>query len=317
MKKKNLTFKTSLSFDVDNHFSFEKTFYSPSRFLSKLELYDENKSCYYLPLNLGFVKLGLKYYMCCKQLCVDIYSENKLNQDTLKKVEKEFSFRLALDDNYSQFYTKYANDEYLKDIINRNMGKQNIIICSLYENLIICVFLQNATVQRTISMCQNMLEKYGTLLCFDNIELYAMWKPEELKATDEELRALKLGYRTKNILRITEYFIKNRVSESELREMPTDKLEKELLKIYGVGKQTVFYIIGRPEYLKHIPLWERKILSKYLFNKELCEEKNLIDWFHTRYGQWCGMVLSLIFENIFYQHKKKPFPWLKKIMREK
>ena len=54
-----------------------------------------------------------------------------------------------------------------------------------------------------------------------------------------------------------------------------------------------------------------------VYNKELCEEKYLIDWFHTRYGQWCGMALSLIIEDIFYQHKNKPFSWLKKIMREK
>lgn len=317
MKKKYLKFKTTLSFDVDDQFLFEKTFYSPSRFSSKLELYDKNKGCYYLPLNLGFIKLGLKYYMCCKQLCVDIYSEKKMNQDTLEKVKEEINFRLSLDNNYSQFYTKYANDKFLKDIINRNRGKQKISIYSLYENLMVSVFLQNATVQRTINMCQNMLEKYGTLLYFDNIELYAMWTPEELEATDDELRALKLGYRSKNILRITEHFIKNKVTESELRKMTTNKLEKELLKIYGVGKQTVFYIIDRPEYLKHIPLWERKILSKYLFNKELCEEKYLIDWFYTRYGQWCGMALSLIIEDIFYQHKNKPFSWLKKIMREK
>ncbi len=317
MKKKNLKCKTTLSFDVDEQFSFEKTLYSPSRFPSRLEFYDKNNPCYYLPLNLEFIIVGVKYYMCGKQLCADIFSENELSIEELKKGEKEIRFRLSLDNSYSHFYSKYENDEYLKDIVNRNRGKHKIKIYSLYENLMVSVFLQNATVQRTIRMCQNMLEKYGTLLCFDGIKIYAMWRPEEFEATDEELRALKLGYRSKNILRITEHFIKNKVAESELREMPTDKLEKELLKIYGVGKQTVFYTIGRPEYLKHIPLWERKILSKYLFDRELCEEKTLVDWFHTRYGQWCGMALSLIFEDIFYQHKNKPFPWLKIIMREK
>ncbi|NQE52663.1 hypothetical protein C5S29_03645 [ANME-1 cluster archaeon GoMg3.2] len=317
MNKKNLKYRETMSVIVDEHFSFEKTFFSPSRFPSKLELYNKNKGCYYLPLNLGFIKLGLKYYMCHKQLCVDIFSERELSKDSLIIAKKEIKYRLSLNNNYSQFYSKYENDRYLKDIINRNREKQKFRMYSLYENLIVSTFLQNATVQRTIKMCQNMLERYGTLLCFNGIELYAMWRPEELKATDEELRALKLGYRSKNILRITEHFINNEINESELREMPTDKLEKELLEIYGVGKQTVFYLIDRPEYLKHIPLWERKILSKYLFDKELVEEKILIEWFHTQYGQWCGMALTLIFEDIFYQHKKKPFPWLKKIMREK
>ncbi len=317
MKKKNLKFEITLKFDVDSLFLFEETFYSPSRFPSKLELYDKDKSCYYLPLNLGFIMLGLKYYMCGKQLCLDIYSEYKLDEKTLKKVEEEIRSRLALDKDYSEFYTKYAHDKFLKNVIKRNQGRLKVSIYSLYENLIVSVFLQNATVQRTISMCQNMLEKYGTLLCFAGTELYAMWRPGELKATDEELRALKVGYRAKNILRITEHFAQNKIDEPGLRKLSTEKLEKELLKIYGVGKQTVFYIIGKTEYLKHIPLWERKILSKYIFDKDLCDEKFLVNWFREQYGQWCGLALSLIFEDIFYQHKEKPILWMKEIMREK
>ena len=143
-----------------------------------------------------------------------------------------------------------------------------------------------------------------------------MWRPEDLRATDEELRELKVGYRAESILRITEHFVNDSVSESTLRELPTDKLEKELLKIYGIGQQTVFYVIGRAEYLKHISLWERKILSKYIFDEELCEEKYLVNWFHEQYHQWCGLAFSLIFEDIFFQHRAKPFPWLKRIMRE-
>jgi len=213
--------------------------------------------------------------------------------------------------------SRLGREAWLGFVIRRNRGARSFNIYSLYEELIIPVLLQNCTVQRTISMCENMLSKYGTLLYFDKIELYAMWRPEDLNATEEELRKLKVGYRAKNILRITEHFVTNKVSEKELRKLSTDKLEKELLKIYGVGKQTVFYIIDRADYLKHISLWERKILSKYIFDKELCDEKYLVDWFHKRYHQYCGMAFSLIFEDIFFQHKIKPFNWLKKIMREK
>ena len=124
----------------------------------------------------------------------------------------------------------------------------------------------------------------------------------------------------KNSLKITDFFVRNRISDEQLHELSTEILEKELLKIYGVGKQTVFYLLdgyfGRCEYLKHIPLWERKILSQYLFNKELCEEKYLVNWFKVRYGDWCGYALNEIFIDIFYQHKKKPFDWLSKIQRE-
>jgi 3-methyladenine DNA glycosylase/8-oxoguanine DNA glycosylase len=316
MKKFVLRVKKKITFDIDDQFNFERTFYSASRFDSKLELYIKEQSVYYLTMNPGYVMLGLKYYIFNGKLCVEIFSNQKLSKDVLGKIKEELTYRLSLENNGNVFYKKYSKDKLLKTVLKRNRGKGAFKMYSLYEELIISVFLQNTTVQRTISMCQNMLSKYGTLLCFDKIELYAMWRPEDLHATDEELRRLKVGYRAKIILRITEHFINNNFSEAELRKLSTDKLEKELLKIYGVGKQTVSYIIGRAEYLKHIPLWERKILSKYIFDKELCEEKHLIAWFHEKYHQSCGLAFSLILEDIFFQHKKVPFPWLKKIMRE-
>lgn len=317
MKKLALRAKKNITFDIDDQFNFEKTFYSPSHFEAKLDLYKKDQSVYYLTMNLGHTILGLKYYIFSGKLCVEIFSEQKLSKDVLEKTKEELMVRLSLDNNDAVFYKKYSKDRLLKSVLNKNRGKRIFKMYSLYEELIISVFLQNCTVQRTISMCQNMLSQHGTLLCFDKIELYAMWRPEDLRTTDEELRELKVGYRAKNILRITEHFVNNNVSETELRRLSTDKLEKELLKIYGIGKQTVFYIIGRAEYLKHISLWERKILSKYIFDKELCEEKHLVNWFHEQYQQWCGLAFSLIFEDIFFQHKNKPFPWLKKIMREK
>ena len=317
MKKLALRTKAKLSFDIDDQFNFEKTFFSPSHFEAKLDLYKKEPSVYYLTMNLCHMMLGLKYYIFNGKLCVEIFSEKELSKDIFGKIKKELTVRLPLDSNDDDFYNKYANDKFLGPVLKRNIGAKPFKMYSLYESLIISTLLQNCTVQRTISMCENMLSQYGTLLCFDKIKLYAMWRPEDFRATDRELRELKIGYRAKNILRITEHFVKSKISERELRKLSTDKLEKELLKIYGVGKQTVFYIIDRAEYLKHISLWERKILSKYIFDKELCEEKYLVDWFHKRYHQWCGRAFSLIFEDIFFQHRNKPLPWLKKIMREK
>lgn len=319
MRKKKLKFKTVVKFQINDPFSFEKTFFKPSHFASKLELF--NKNCYYTTLTLKKKTFGLKYLMQRKKLILEVYSERKIDSKTLQKIEVEIRFRLSLDVDYSQFYNQYANDKFIGDVIKMNLGKRISNIYSLYEHLIVSTFLQNANVKRTISMCQNMLEKYGTPVIFDNVELYAIWRPENLIASEEELRTLKIGYRAKIIMRLTEQFRDRHVSETELRKLLTDSLKKELLKIYGVGKQTVFYTISeqfhRTEYLRHIPPWELKILSRYVFDKDLCDEKQLIDWFHKQYGKWCGFALSMIFEDIFHKHKKKSFPWLQKIMKEK
>lgn len=314
-KPKNIT---TLYFSITDLFSFENTFYSASRFPSGLELYKNN--CFYTALNLEDKMFGLKYRMDSCKLCLDIFSDNKLDKKVLDIISNEIKFRLSLDVDYSKFYLEYSNDEFLKDVMIRNRGKHIFSLYSLYENLIISVFLQNTTVKRTIDMCSKMLSNYGTTLIYDGIELFSIWKPQELIATENDLKSLKVGYRAKKILRITDHFCKEKISEKDLRELPNEFLEKELLKIYGVGKQTVFYtMLGqfhRTDYLKHIPLWERKILSRYVFGQGLCDEKYIIGWFHEKYGDWCGFALSMIFEDIFYQHKKRPIPWLKKILRQ-
>ena len=83
MKKLELKAKTKLAFDIDDQFNFEKTFYSPSAFESRLELYKKEQSVYYLTMNIDQMKLGLKYYVYNGQLCAEIYYEKRLSKSAL------------------------------------------------------------------------------------------------------------------------------------------------------------------------------------------------------------------------------------------
>ncbi|GHU57360.1 hypothetical protein FACS189411_10820 [Bacteroidia bacterium] len=299
-------------------FSFEKTFYIPSHFPSKLELYENGN--YYMSLNFNGQIVGLKFYQKEENnLFVDIFSDTKLSDEYINSLITEIDFRFSLTKDYSEFYDKFKSDKFLSSIIERNCGKHISSIYSLYQNLIISTFLQNATIQRTISMCENMMSRYGSTVNFDGVQMYAFWDIKDFNPEEEDLKKMKVGYRDKNIIRINNYFKENGISDIPLRDLPTPQLVKELLKIFGVGKQTVYYLVSgqfhRTEYLEHIPLWERKILSKYIFDIELQEEKVLVNWFKEKYGNWCGFALSMIFEDIFYQHKQSPLLWLNEILK--
>lgn len=319
MKTINLNHKTIQELYYTKPFSFEKTFYNPSRYKSGLESFDGSNFC--MSLRFKNEIFGLKFYIVAnEQLIMEIYSRNEISEELNNQIKDEISFRFSLNMDYSEFYAKYSSDKYLSGIIERNYGKHIGGLYSLYENLMISILLQNTTVKRTIDMTYNLLNKYGVIIQFNSQTLYGLWLPHELNTSDEELRALKVGYRSKNILRINQYFTQNIISDSTYRELPINELEKELLKIYGVGKQTVFYsMLGQfhvTGYLKHIPLWERKILSKYIFNEELCEEKFIVNWFQDTYDNWCGFALSMIIEDVFFIHRKNPIPWLKILLRE-
>lgn len=302
-------------------FSFEKTFYKPSHFPSKLESFSKENKSYSIPYYWKNNLLGVKFTNCGRKISISVFSDKKINSLDFNELISELDYKFSLSMDYTYFYKKFAHDKFLKSSINRIKGKHICTNYSLYHHLIVSIFLQNTTIKRTISMCDAMLEKYGTKILFDNTELIAMWEPNKLKATEKELRNLKLGYRSKFVLKVTDIFIGNKLNEKILRNLDTKTLVKELLKIYGVGKQTVFYLalsqFQRTEYLEHIPLWERKIISKYIFNKTLIDEKEILEWFESKYDNWCGYSFSLIWEDIFFQHKKKPLPWLLKILKEK
>lgn len=316
-----LTKSKTIHFRPSQPFSFEKTFYKPSHFPSKLELYSKADKSYYISLSWNSKLFGVKFTDRGKEISISLFSNKTIGIQDFREIISELDYRFSLSMEYINFYQKYSTDKFLRNSIKRIKGKHISTNYSLYHHLIVSIFLQNTTIKRTISMCESVLEKYGTKIHFANIELVAMWEPKDFKATEEDLRNLKLGYRAKSILKVTDFFTKNNLNENLLRYLDTKMLVRELLKIYGVGKQTVFYLtlsqFQRTEYLKHIPLWERRIISKYIFNKQLLDEKEILEWFKSRYKKWCGYALSLIWEDIFYQHKKTPFPWLIKILKEK
>lgn len=296
-------------------FSFERTFYRPSHFPSRLEHYSSEDQCFYIPLNMGDQTYGVKFQREPKGLTVSLFSRAALSAQELEVAIDEIRTRFTLTMDYSSFYSKHRSDRYLREAIRRNRGKHIGSNYSLYHHLIVAIFLQNTTVSRTIQMCGSALERYGRKIAFDGVELSSLWEPSDLQASEDDLRAIKLGYRAKSLKRLTEYFVEHSNILGTLRTLPSEQVARELLNIYGVGKQTVFYLMlgqfHRTDYLKHIPTWERRILSKYLFKKEDTNEAKLIDWFRDRYGKWCGFALSLVFEDVFFQHKKKPLPWLK------
>ena len=135
---------------------------------------------------------------------------------------------------------------------------------SLYEYLIIAILLQNAAIRRSVNMMQALFERYGTLLAYDHKELYCFWESGIIdRATEEQLRALKVGYRAKSIKRVTEAFVRGEMDEFELRNRPKEEQREALLVLYGIGPASVWYILfdvfHHLDTMDHISPWEQKI----------------------------------------------------------
>ena len=85
------------------------------------------------------------------------------------------------------------------------------------------------------------------------------------------MRVLKVGYRAKSIKRVDEQFAQRLIDEFKLRHKNKDTQKEELLKLYGIGPATVWYLLfdvfHHYDFFDHISPWEQKIYSKLFFNQ--------------------------------------------------
>ena len=192
----------------------------------------------------------------------------------------------------------------------------------MYEYLIIGIVLQNATVRRSIQMFRSLLEKYGNLLEFDGRSLWCFWQPGRLaNVSEQELRDLKVGYRAKSIKKIDDSFSNGTIDEIVLRKKDRETQMKELLKLYGVGPATVWYLLfdvfHHWDFFNHISPWEQKIYSKVFFDREPEDPvpvEKLLKHFE-KYGQYKQLAVHYIWEDLWWKRKNENIPWLEKLIR--
>lgn len=169
-------------------------------------------------------------------------------------------------------------------------------------------------------MLEALLGRLGSAVRFGGESLSAFWTPRELAAAgDEELRELKVGYRSKAFLRVSRFFEDHPNFEEELRGLTREAATKRLREIYGVGPATAWYLLF--ESLKHLDAfdhvspWEQKILSRLLFGRELVPAERILKEARERWGPWRMLAVHYIFEDLFWRQKQEPVEWLSALIR--
>jgi 3-methyladenine DNA glycosylase/8-oxoguanine DNA glycosylase len=252
-------------------------------------------------------------------LNLTVYSQRPLADSTLAAVADEVAYDLDLGLDLTEFNRLLHRDPLMRPVLRRWRGSR-VLTSPMYESLVIYVVLQNATVRRTIQMMDNLLRAYGTLLHFDGRSLYAFWPPRVLDAAPEEdLRALKVGYRAKALKRISQPFARGEIDPLALRRLPTPELKREALKLYGIGPASVWYLLfeafHRYDAFEYISPWEQKIFSRLLFDRELVPGEEILAEADRRWGRWKMLAAHYLFEDLFWRHARTPIPWLAALIR--
>ncbi|MBI1971628.1 MAG: hypothetical protein HYS52_02165 [Candidatus Wildermuthbacteria bacterium] len=324
VKAKKLTHKTTVRIKPTVPFAFDYTLHKPDHFTSGDNRWEPGvrwQTWAWKGKALG-LKFQNKGTIANPLIALSIFSVKALSKSFFDSLVKEVEYRYNLNLDLKDFYKKFSKDKVLGPAIKKLRGMRPGHPSSLYEYLIIGIVLQNASVRRSIQMFQTLLEHYGTLLEFNGRKLWCFWEPGGLKNVDEQaLRALKVGYRAKSIKKIDEQFT-NGLDEEKLRKQDRAIQMQELLKLYGVGPATVWYLLfdvfHHWDFFNHVSPWEQKIYSKLFFGRDPekpVSVKKLLKHFE-RYGEYKQLAVHYIWEDLWWRRKKGEYiPWLEKEIR--
>lgn len=316
---------TSIDLYPSAPFNFDATLHKPDHFTSADNAWEpgirwQTMRWHGTPLGLKFENRG---NIDEPQVLLSIWSTGPLDQAYLTQLTGEISYRYNLQLDLSDFYRKFGADPYLSPVLTQWRGMRPMNYSSLYEYMMITIVLQNATVRRSVRMMQALYESYGTPLSYDGKDLYCYWVPACLAGVaEQELRDLKLGYRAKSILRVTQAFLQGDIDELELRRCSREEQRAALLSLYGIGPASVEYLLSDVfhylDEMDHISPWEQKIYSKLFFDADPespVPVEQLMSFFYEHFPGYRSLAVHYFWEDLFWKRKTDPVDWLEKLIR--
>jgi len=304
-------------------FDFDKTVYNPSFFPTPDHFFKSGK--YWQTMRLDKKILGFRLEnlgtIKAPKVRVCLFAKSSLKPKEAETALAKISWQFGFDEDLNEFYKEFKKDKILSPLFKEYLGmRSNSGEIGLYYSLQVYIVLQNATVRRTVQMMNNLLEKYGKKVRFDNKELYAFWTPEILnKATEKDLRDLKLGYRAKFLKRIASDFVKGKFDEESIKTLEKEKIKEKVMEIYGIGPASADYILfevfRRFDAFDYISPWEQKILSMLIYKKKLVPVQKILKDAQKHWGKWKMLAIRYIFTDIFWKRKTQKIDWLEKEIR--
>ena len=302
-------------------FNFTGTFHKPSHFPAPVDCFKDNS--FWVTMRRGKSLYGINLRPTShKKLSVDmrVFASRPISQKDLAVLTAEVRYRFGMDLDLSQFREMAEADPLLSPIEKRWRGMRPSCAFSLYELLCITIVLQNCQVSRSVKMLQTMLDRFGKKIRFDGVDLFAFWTSSAVANADEtELRELKVGYRAKSFLRVSQFFSEHPGFEDEVRLLSREDASKRVRKIYGIGPATAWYLLF--ENLKHVDAfdhvspWEQKIISRVVYNQKLVPAERILSEARDRWGSWRMLAIHYIFEDLFWRRRHEHIDWLDSLIR--
>lgn len=310
----------TLELEPTRPFAFDATFHKPDHFPSQDTEWEPGVRRQ--TLRFRDVALGLRIEDAAPLVRVRVWARGRVARGLLDALADELAWRANLRLDLADFERRARRDPDLAPVVRRWRGMRPMHLGSLYEYLVIAIVLQNTTVRRSVAMLQALFETYGTRLRFDGRELYGFWSADTLAgAAEAELRALKVGYRARSLLRVSEAVARGDVDEHALRSASREEQRRALLSLHGVGPASLGYILVDVfhafDEATHVSPWEQRIYSRLLLGRPVDDPASVPELQEriARFAPWRALALHYLWEDLFWRHATEGVDWLAPLIR--
>lgn len=208
-----------------------------------------------------------------------------------------------LNKNYNEIKNLLSNDDVLKKAINYASGIR-ILNQETWECLISFIISQNNRIPMIKQVVENISKKYGN--CIDS-DFYSFPTLEQLsRATEEELKECKTGFRAKYIFNAIQMVESGEIHLNKFSTMTTEDIRENLMKIKGVGPKIADCVLlfsqGRTEVFP-TDVWIKRVMQHFYFEKET-GIKEIHQYAYDKFGNLAGIAQQYLF-NYARQEKIK------------
>ncbi|MEI8340064.1 MAG: DNA glycosylase [Verrucomicrobiota bacterium] len=205
----------------------------------------------------------------------------------------------ALDHSPSEIHASFPDDPAMNASLEFCRGMR-ILRQPAWECLATFITSSMKQVAHIRQMSLAIRAKFGRRVRLQGAELFTYPSTNRLaKASEEELRECKLGFRAKNLLGTARMIAEGAVELERIKTMSDTDALAELCKLPGVGEKVAnCVLLFAFERLKAFPIdvWiERVLRETYFKRKRNLTQKHLRDFSQTYFGEYGGYAQQYLF----------------------
>lgn len=200
-----------------------------------------------------------------------------------------------MDTDYNKIKIEISKNDIIMKKAVEYAGGIRLLNQEPYECLLSFIISQNNNIPRIKGIIGRMSEKYGK--CCEGEYLFPTL--EELNiASEEDLFALRMGFRAKYIRDCLDRLLSKEVDLDKINDLTTEELLEMLLKIKGVGQKvadcTMLFSMGRREVFP-TDVWVKRVMEHLYFNGNDTNIKDIHNFAENKWGNLAGYAQQYLF----------------------